>query len=265
MLSKLENTIKELEIDDNNPLQRIETIISEVVECLSEVKKQVLKSGFKDLEEEIYFFKYQKPVIVAKLIYYNTIYKIEAKKPFGGKLVMEACFNEKLIILKMFNDDNIEFLKYYWTNSTYLDHKYFVRGQHDIKLSLDTVYFETDHRFSTSHDYKAAKIIANDLIQLYLEDQLSNNNQQKSNSSPLHWTGNKTALTELIYALYSQGVFGNADIKVIAKTFENTFNISLGDFYHTFMELKSRKISRTKFLDTLRDALIRKMDEEDEI
>lgn len=29
MLSKLENAIKELEIDDNNPLQRIETIISE--------------------------------------------------------------------------------------------------------------------------------------------------------------------------------------------------------------------------------------------
>jgi len=64
MLSKLENAIKELEIDDNNPLQLIETIISEVVDCLSEVKKQVLKSGFKDLEEEIYFFKYQKPVIV---------------------------------------------------------------------------------------------------------------------------------------------------------------------------------------------------------
>lgn len=74
-------------------------------------------------------------------------------------------------------------------------------------------------------------------------------------------------MIELIYALYSQGVFdnGNADIKVIAKTFERTFNLDLGDFYHTFMELKSRKINSTKFLDSLRDALIRKMDEQDEM
>lgn len=74
-------------------------------------------------------------------------------------------------------------------------------------------------------------------------------------------------MIELIYALHSQGVFdnGNADIKVIAKTFERIFNIDLGDFYHTFMELKSRKINRTKFLDSLCDALIKKMDEEDEI
>jgi len=71
----------------------------------------------------------------------------------------------------------------------------------------------------------------------------------------------------LIYALHSQGTFdnGNADIKVIAKVFETMFNIDLGDFYHTFMELKYRKMNRTKFIDSMRDALIRKMDEQDEI
>lgn len=133
---------------------------------------------------------------------------------------------------------------------------------------MDTIYFETDQSFSTSHDYKVAKIVANDLIQVYIENQLNTKNYNKiSHESPLNWTGNKTALTELIYALYSLGVFenGNVDIKLISKTFERTFNIDLGDFYHTFMELKSRKINRTKFLDSLRDALIKKMDEQDEM
>jgi hypothetical protein len=51
---------------------------------------------------------------------------------------------------------------------------------------------------------------------------------------------------------------------LIAKTFEDAFNIELGDFYHTFMELKARKINRTKFLDRLCEALIKKMDEQDE-
>jgi|GEM_PF-1412343 len=41
-----------------------------------------------------------------------------------------------------------------------------------IKLSLNTYYFEADYTFSTSHDYKVAKILANDLIQVYLENQL---------------------------------------------------------------------------------------------
>ena len=156
--------------------------------------------------------------------------------------------------LKRFFDNNLEFYKYYRTNSTYLDHKYFVRGKHDIKLSLDTFYFEADHSFSTSHDYKVAKILANDMIQVYLEDQLSISNQKKYDNDSLKWTGSKTALTELIYALYANGVFnnGNADIKVIAKVFESMFNIDLGDFYHIFMELKFRKINRTKFIDSLR-------------
>ncbi|WP_449415934.1 RteC domain-containing protein, partial [Pedobacter frigoris] len=105
-------------------------------------------------------------------------------------------------------------------------------------------YFEADHRFSTSHDYKVAKIIANDLIQVYIEDKLNNNNQKKaSDNSALNWTGSKTALTELVYALHSQGVFdnGNADIKVIAKALELAFNVSLGNFYHTYLDLKAEK------------------------
>lgn len=265
ILQKLEHDIQDLEIESDHSIQRIEIIIELIVNSLSEVKQYVLKNGFKNTNVEIYFFKHQKPAIVAKLIYYNAIYKIETKRPNDTKAIRKY-LNEELRKLKRYFDNNIEFYKYYRTNNTYIDEKLFIRGKHDIKLSLDTVYFETDHRFSTSHDYKAAKIIANDLIQVYIEDQLNNNCQQKSfYRSSLTWEESKTALTELIYALHSQGAFGNIDIIAIAKTFENTFNISLGDFYHTFMELKSRKINRTKFIDNLRDALIRKMDEEDQL
>lgn len=135
-------------------------------------------------------------------------------------------------------------------------------------MSLDTYYFEADQSFATSHDYKVAKILANDLIQVYLEDQLSNAILQNKivTSSPLSWAGSKTALIELIYALHSLGAIdnGNTDLKILAKISESLFNIDLGDFYHTFMEIRSRKINRTKFLDSLRDSLIKKMDEQDE-
>jgi len=264
-IENLEEEINKLHFEQSDLLVSYEKAIKLILAKISELKQHVLDIGFKNQQEEIYFFEHQKPALVSKLIYYNAVYKIETKKPYGEKQI-KRFLNKELSKLKKFFDNNIDFYKYYRSNNSFLDENFFMRGKHDIRLWLDTYYFEADHRFCTSHDYKVAKILANDLIQDYLEDQLNNNHKKPLNNTSLNWTGSKTALTELIYALYEQGVFnnGNADIKLIAKTFETAFNIDLGDFYHTFMELKARKINRTKFLDSLCEALIKKMDEQDE-
>lgn len=266
-LSKLETAISELEIDATCPMQRAEAAINLIISCMSDVKEWVLRNGFKNIEEEVRFFKFQKPAIVSKLIYYNAIYKIETKKPTEAKALAKY-LNLELKKLKRFFDNNLEFYKYYRTNNSFLDEKLFVRGKHDIKLSLDTFYFEADHKFSTSHDYKVSKIIANDLIQVYIEDQLYSieHGEKLINQPILKWTGSKAALIELIYALQYQGVFdnGNSDIRLIAQYFESAFNVDLGNFYQTYLELRTRKINRTKFLDELRDGLLKKMDEQDE-
>ncbi|WP_340154183.1 RteC domain-containing protein [uncultured Winogradskyella sp.] len=267
IINELDDRISELTYEQNNSLVSYENAIVLVLQKIEEVKKHIQEKGFKDAEEEILFFKQLKPQLVSKLIFFNSIYKIETKRPRGGDKIIRKYLNIELSKIKRYFDANLEFYKYYRTNSTHLDNKYFVRGKHDIKLSLDTYYFEADHNFTTSHDYKVAKIIANDLIQVYLEDQLNNNSQKRIwENPPLNWTGSKTSLIELIYSLHSQGSIdnGNADIKIIAKTFENMFNIDIGDFYHSYLELKARKMNRTKFLDSLRDALIKRMDEQDE-
>lgn len=218
IINELDDRINELTYEPNNSLVAYENAIVLVLQKLEEIKKYIKRNGFKDDDEEILFFKQLKPQLVSKLIYFNAIYKIETKRPRGGDKTIKKYLNVELSKIKRYFDANLEFYKYYRTNSTHLDNKFFLRGKHDIKLSLDTYYFEADHNFTTSHDYKVAKIIDN----------------------------------------------GNTDIKIIAKTFENMFNIDLGDFYHSYLELKGRKINRTKFLDSLRDALIKRMDEQDE-
>src|SRR5690606_30457802 len=85
IMSELEIGVNELEIKGDCSIQRIEAIIQLIIKSLSDLKEFVLKNDFKDMEAEIYFFKYQKPVIVSKLIYYNAVYKIETKKPYGEK------------------------------------------------------------------------------------------------------------------------------------------------------------------------------------
>lgn len=266
ILSELETIINDLEVEADCSIQKIETVVNRILACLSDLKEYVLKRGFKNNDEEIRFFKHQKPIIVSKLIYYNTIYKIETRKPYGAKPIKKY-LNRELKKLKRYFDNNLDFYKYYRTNNTSLDNKLFIRENHDIKLCLDTGYFQSDLSFSTSHDYKVAKIIANDLIQVYIEDQLYNEGQENKpkTARKLNWTGSKVAMIELIYSLHYQGVFenGNADIRLIAKYFEDAFDVNLGNFYQTYLELKNRKMNPTKFLDTLRETLIRKMDEQD--
>ena len=152
ILKKLETSINELEVEADYSIQQIEAVIHLILECLSEVKGHILKSGFKNKEDEIRFFKNQKPIIVAKLIYYNTIYKIETKKPYGAKPIRKY-LNKELKKLKRFFDNNLDFYKYYRSNNSFFDEKMFLRGNHDIKLWLDTYYFQSDQSFSTSHDY----------------------------------------------------------------------------------------------------------------
>src|SRR5690554_5250929 len=238
IISKLETAIDTMEIEADCSIQRIEAVIHLIVECLSDLKEHVLKRGFKNADEEIHFFKYQKPVILSKLIYYNAIYKIETKKPYGAKPIRKY-LNKELKKLKRFFDNNLDFYKYYRSNNSFLDEKMFLRGKHDVKLWLDTYYFQSDQSFSTSHDYKVAKIMANDLIQVYIEDQLYNKFQKDKSKAPkkLKWTGSKVALIELIYSLHYQGVFdnGNNDIRIVAQYFECAFDIDLGNFYQTYL------------------------------
>lgn len=261
----------ELEIDDT--ILYCAKSVEIILKSIQKIKDIIVKSGFKTEQEEINFFKELKPQFTSKLIYYNSLYKIETKKPFGSSRIMKKYYNNELDKLKRYFDNNLDFYKYYRTGSCYLDYKYFVRGKFDIKLSLDNYYFETDLNFTTSHDFKIAKILANDLLQLYLENQLvtlehkeEKTKSQRNPNAKLTWTGSKVSLTELIYALQSEGIFNNgtADLKNIAEYFEEIFNIDLGQYRRTFLEIRLRKDNRAKFLASLQEKLIKRMEDTDD-
>ncbi len=255
-----------LEIDD--PIERSENAIDMIVNSIEKLKIVFEKEKNKSQELEIEFFKNIKPKFTSKLIYYNAIYKIETKKPHGGERIIKKYLNNELEKLKRYFDSNLDFYRYYRTGSNYLDIKYFTRGKFDIKLALDSFYFEADHTFSTSHDFKVAKIMAHDLIQVYLEDKLlvlenrePKEKSQVSTKIKQNWTGSKVALIELLYALHTEGVFNNgtSDLKDVAEYFENVFNIDLGQYHRTFLEIRIRKSDQTKFLNALKEKLVKRM------
>ena len=132
---------------------------------------------------------------------------------------------------------------------------------------------DKDPLFSTCCDHRVAKMLAYDMLEIYLQQKLQNVEKEdiietRRASLPddaLLWTGSKRALIELIYALEANGDFnrGNASLKEIAEYFEIIFHIEIGDLYHAYLEMRGRKINRTRYLDTLQKNLLRRMDEND--
>jgi hypothetical protein len=273
LLTELESRLNAIHSQTEEPIQYAEQAIKMLIVILEKLKTTFLNYQFENKSEEIDFFRNIKPQFAAKLIYYNDIYNIETNKPFGSKKAIRKFYNTELTKLETYFTENLEFYKYYRTGNRNLDNKYFIRGKHDLRHTLDSFYFQADHRFSTSHDYKVARILANDTIKIYLETEISQlENKEGSNTLPIvnrktqKWTGSKVALIELIYALHTEGVFNNgaSELKEVTTFFESAFDVDLGQFNRTFLEIRARKSERTKFLNTLKEKLIFRMDDADE-
>lgn len=109
----------------------------------------------------------------------------------------------------------------------------------------------------------------NDLLSRYMGDKHQDTEMTEQSPSyslkvRMTWTGNKVELVELVYAWESAGCFnhGHATIKEIVAYIEVVFNIDLGDYYHTFLEMRNR-VKRTAFLNKLIKFLNDRMDRAD--
>lgn len=269
-LNTLNDELHLLEIENEDLSKLCGSTIPLIENSVEELRERVNSYDFTSPEEEIYFFKVLKPQFVSNLLYYNAIYKIEIKKPFGGKKVLRDYYRGELVRLKRYFDDYQTFYRYHRAGSTHLDHKYFLRHQHDFRLLPGMHFFVMDPKTCTSHGFVVAQVLANDRIEVFLEKQLQRignikNRGIESLASKLQWTGSKSALIELIYALNLSGSFnnGNVDIKLIAGIFEKMFNVELGDIYRTYHSIRFRKKNRSPFLENLREVLIRYMDDQD--
>lgn len=256
-----------------NILKDVPEVISLLETAFENLKAVVSDYTFETMSDEINFFKESKPQLFCKLIYYRKVYNIEMRRPTSSLGTQKKYLEQEQDHIRMYFDKNMEFIHYHRSNNTLLDEYYFVRGKHDIELYLESFYFERDPRFSTNFDFKLAKLLANDMLAVYLNHELiklqQNHNQQFSiDFSPKgadKWTDLKTALAEMIYGIHTLRSVnhGNIDIKVLTAHFEKIFNVELGDVYRIFLEIRGRKGDRTIYLNRMIEALNKRMDDAD--
>ncbi|PRA97552.1 RteC protein [Chryseobacterium sp. MYb7] len=245
----------------NNPIDLYERSLMEIDSVIRIIKQEVSLYQFSTVADEVYFFKEIKPVFISQFIYFSKLLSIEAAKPNAGELSLKEYFECELEVLKNFYENHIDFYEYYRRRATYLDQKYFVRNQFDLKTKIESGLYDYDEKFATSHDHLISQIIANDRLEKYLLKSIAEINvyvyEKITDKSPLQWSASKSALVELLYALHNTRSFngGNIEFSEIIKFTEKSLNINLGNFYKTLHEIKSRKTNPTKFLQLLSDHL----------
>ena len=280
MRYSLQNIILEIHIKEDKILSQNKRLIDEAYEMtlylqdlLFTVKKYVIEEGFKNDEEEIYFFHTIKPKILGKLIYYNKIYRIETGCPVNNGKMYHTYFTSRLQELKKEYAEHIcnsDFYRYYRSGRSDKDEVYFRLGNINYHDGLNSFVFEIDSQFSTFYDYKVARIIANELLYNYLLTKINPDEnpdvilQNSESTKDVFWTDSKNALIELVYALYASGAIshGKIGIRKISLMFQILFRVPLGDLHHSFHRMKTRVGSRTAFLDQLKISLEEYMDKE---
>lgn len=271
--SEMVNELDRLEKEDLSRIEYARHGIEVVKSAIERLRQQVISNGFSDEESEVSFFKEMKPQFMSRLIFFRKLYDLEVNRPMQiDKLNSEKYFKREIRRVKKHNKKNAELLYYYKSGQTFLDKVYFMRKD-DLLLSEGS-YMVADSSFQTRHDSTIAEFLANEIYCEYIYKQLSLVDaaqktvgiMQHHGGKGLRWTGSKTALTELIYALFSAGVLndGNADVKDIVTDLSQLFNIDLGNFYRTFQEIRLRKKDRVSFLNQLIDRLEDRMNYWDE-
>ncbi len=273
ILSEIDVEIDEIDLYGYDIVENSLSMVHRLQAVLNDLKTKLQTYSFPAKEDEITFFKTQKPEILGRLLFFYKIYRIETQCPNGSDDVIRSYINRELDNLTYFFNRNLDFYQYYRSHSTLYDEYYFVRGKSDLRLCTDSAQFDKDPNFSTGYDYKVAKIIANEMLRIYLNKRLVKletntqveDNLQKCLKYPFRFTGKKVFLIELGYSLVSSGDInnGNVEIKEMMNFLGTMFQVELGDYYAAYIAMKERKKDRTAYLSRLQDSLVKRMDEDD--
>jgi hypothetical protein len=254
---------------------RVEKCIRICEESLLELRQWVMERSFPDRDCEIYFFKQVKPVIMARYIYYQKVYRLHIGYFNGSGLLEKARLERELKDIARYFADNRDLYTYYRMGYTHHDELFFVRGAYDWKICPEVNHF--DGAFSTSGDGKLAELMAYELLLKYIDGML--NPSVKLAESPtltasrpaaagtLQCTASITDIVELGYALHAAGFFNNgkASIRDIMTFLSTVLQKDLHHYARLFFQIQERKGNVTKYLDELKTGFVRYINQLDEL
>ncbi|MBB6108688.1 RteC protein [Mucilaginibacter lappiensis] len=273
LLRQLEQDLEQLYFQSNEPLQRLTNALKLIRQALSKLKDEVTANPFKDKHDQVNFFKYTKPSFYQWQIYYTELYTIETGFPFGDTDKQTDYLAQELHYIERFFQQYAFLYQYYKLDADELDNLYFIRGE-EIQSVLLPAVPDVNPGFATSGDYLFSKFMAFDKLKewviekmLYLKHNPANPLQLNSEPDDMKWTGDTINLAEIGIGIYhtKQLNNGTATLSDIFRWLEEKFRVKIGIPSKRLSELRRRKrLSRTKYLDEMKENVVQKLDKEDE-
>ncbi|MFI5163335.1 MAG: RteC domain-containing protein [Sphingobacteriales bacterium] len=260
-LAALENQLTEISLNNEPLTEQYKASVQVCKKAMTKLKNYVSSYAFQSVDEEVHFFKDIKPRFYSKYIYFINVHNFLLQKPTGSETIQQDYIQMHLNELKTFFDHNRAFYSYYRSGMTQLDEIYYTRGGFDVYAELED--FEEDELYSTSHDYKLSKIIANEKFQDYLKLELTRIGQEEYSSlgkvfpfKHPQWTASQTDAVELLYSLKAGCAVnnGNIDIAELVAIWEFVFQMEIKESYHKLLDISKRKKEMFIFLNRLKES-----------
>lgn len=171
ILQEIDSEIDRFDVYGYDIIENSLRMIDLIQGYVDELRDKVIVYGFSS-QEEIVFFKELKLQVLSKQLYFNKIYCIESKFPTESNEAARKYLNDQLDSIEYYFNRHLDLYRYYRSGSSIYDKYYFVRGNIDPKLCTDSSRFNSDLKLSTVYDFKVAKIIANEMLRIYLNRSL---------------------------------------------------------------------------------------------
>jgi len=269
-LREFKEKLSELLDGEHSNLSRLQETVPFIRKQLESLKSQLLQYPFEREFDEIAFFKTVKPSVQSELIFELERFSLLNNVPVAPVDGIKSYLNDELKVVGRFFQNNAFHYQYYKLNFTELDQQYFLRsaGHPNPLVEIPGI----DPQFSTSLDYLLAKFMAYEKLQQLILEELSviesastNVSKESKTTKKLKWTGDSINLAEMAYGIWLTGQIdnGNASIASIIKFLEEVFDIKVGRPYRRWQAIASRKrLSATNYLDEMKQAIIRRLDDE---
>jgi hypothetical protein len=154
-------------------------------------------------------------------------------------------------------------------DKTHMDKTLFTREPEDIPL-YPNYTLDADTRFSNIYSFKLGKIQAFEHLVAYIKGIIESIEKggpvpedDQGKIKKVIWKGSKAEFYELVYGIVSAGSV-SGDVKRAMEWLAYCLGIKTGNYYSYFQSMRIRKKNRTPYLDRVKAAVIKRMDESDE-
>ena len=116
-----------------------------------ELKEYALAHPFAGDAKEILYFKYYKPALTGRLLYYYRVYQIESGCPACLR-VAEPYYRKAMERAERMMERYLPFYQYYHSGATYRDSYYFLRAKGELSPESGSFVLDEEAEFSTGYD-----------------------------------------------------------------------------------------------------------------